>query len=256
MTAKQFIKKLIKKTFPTLRNIDHTNLHCAVEEIYLKRLLEYYDVDCVFDVGANYGQYASMLREKINYKGHIISFEPIPDAAIKLRELSKNDPLWVIEECVLSKENDERNFHIMESNQFSSLSLPNHSEVELFVDMNKVRSEVRVKSETLLSVFKRLETQISFNRPFLKMDTQGFDVEVVNSGADIIQKFVGIQSELAVNKIYHNSIDFRDAITVYMKHGFSLSAFVPNNSGHFPRLVEIDCIMVRNDLLNVNPINT
>jgi FkbM family methyltransferase len=178
-------------------------------------------VDCVFDVGANYGQYASMLREKINYKGHIISFEPIPDAAIKLRELSKNDPLWVIEECALSKENDERNFHIMESNQFSSLSLPNHSEVELFVDMNKVRSEVRVKSETLLSVFKRLETQISFNRPFLKMDTQGFDVEVVNSGADIIQKFVGIQSELAVNKIYHNSIDFRDAITVYMKHGFS-----------------------------------
>jgi FkbM family methyltransferase len=256
MTVKKLIKTLISKTFPTLRNIDHTNLHCAVEEIYLQRLLAYYDVDCIFDVGANYGQYASMLREKINYKGLIISFEPIPDAAIRLRELSKDDPLWVIEECALSKENDEKKFHIMESNQFSSLSLPNHSEVDLFVDMNKVKSEVTVKSETLLSVFRRLETQFSFSRPFLKMDTQGFDVEVVNSGAEILQKFVGLQSELAVKKIYQNSIDFRDAITIYMKHGFSLSAFVPNNSGHFPRLVEIDCIMVRNNLLNINQINS
>ncbi|MDF2810086.1 MAG: hypothetical protein K0S56_1117, partial [Microvirga sp.] len=24
---------------------------------------------------------------------------------------------------------------------------------------------------------------------------------------------------------------------------FRLSAFVPNNSGHFPRLIEMDCIM-------------
>ena len=42
--------------------------------------------------------------------------------------------------------------------------------------------------------------------------------------------------------------DFRDAITLYERCGFSLSSFVPNNSGHFPLLVEMDCIMINNRL--------
>ena len=83
------------------------------EQQHLKRMLHDYGVDCVFDVGANYGQYAQMLRRKANFKGLIISFEPIPDAAAILRKLSANDPLWIIEECALSKSNGTQTFNIM-----------------------------------------------------------------------------------------------------------------------------------------------
>ena len=65
----------------------------------------------------------------------------------------------------------------------------------------------------------------------------------------MLKSFIGIQSELAVQKLYDHSMDFRDAISTYESYGFSLSAFVPNNAGHFPRLIETDCVMIRNDLI-------
>lgn len=36
--------------------IDHGELYKLWEEEHLRKLLPYYNVDCIFDVGANYGQ--------------------------------------------------------------------------------------------------------------------------------------------------------------------------------------------------------
>jgi hypothetical protein len=46
------------------------------EEEHLRRFLRHFEVDCVFDVGANSGQYATMVRERAGYLGPIVSFEP------------------------------------------------------------------------------------------------------------------------------------------------------------------------------------
>jgi hypothetical protein len=93
-----------------------------------------------------------------------------------------------------------------------------------------------------------LRAEYGFERPFLKMDTQGFDVKIVKASAHVMREFVGLQSELAIAKLYTDSVDFREAITEYERCGFSLSAFVPNNAGHFPYLLETDCVMIRSDL--------
>jgi hypothetical protein len=106
-----------------------------------------------------------------------------------------------------------------------------------------------VRTDTLSRVYTRLKSELGFKRPFLKLDTQGFDVEIVKSGRDIIQDFVGLQSELSIRPIYEHSVDFREAISFYQELGFEMSALVPNNAGCFPLLVEMDCIMVRSDLL-------
>jgi hypothetical protein len=44
-------------------------------------------------------------------------------------------------------------------------------------------------------------------------------------------------------------MDFREAIALYESCGFTLSSFVPNNEGHFPILVETDCIMINDKLI-------
>ena len=75
------------------------------------------------------------------------------------------------------------------------------------------------------------------------MDTQGNDLAVAQGAGDIITEFVGLQSELAIQKIYDSPTDYKSAIEYFSSKGFVLSAFVPNNPGHFPYLVEIDCIM-------------
>jgi FkbM family methyltransferase len=240
----------LSKLRSNLRNLRIVDArHVASERLHLKRLLEFLDVDCVFDVGANAGQYATMLRKVVGYKGQIISFEPIPYLCDALRTRSKDDPLWSVREVALSDSSGEATFNIMESDRFSSLSAPSHDEVTLFSWMNSVKKQVQVKTETLRNLYPELQAEFGFKSPFLKMDTQGFDVSVVSGAGESIRHFVGLQSELAIKRLYEQSTGYQEAIKCYEKAGFSLSALVPNNAGHFPMLVEIDCIMVRNDLM-------
>lgn len=208
-----------------------------------------YDIDCVFDVGANFGQYATMLRRDIGYKGRIISFEPMPRAVAALQKKASEDRLWHIEPIALSDRDGEQQFHVMDDSEMSSLASRRHDDVDLSHQTADTGHDVAVRTETLATALRRLQRRYGFQRPFLKLDTQGYDVRIVQAGAHVMHEFVGLQSELAVKKVYDTSIDFREALAAYEQLGFTLSAIVPNNAGHFPILVEMDCIMVRSDLI-------
>lgn len=226
------------------RIIHRGRLYQYWEQEHLRRFFRAYDIDCVFDVGANHGQYAQMIRRHAGFRGTILSFEPNPQAAAILRKAASGDPKWIIIEQALSTENGTASFNIMAGSQFSSLSEPSHADTPMFADKNQVARIVTTTTETLATAFERLQAQIGFQRPFLKLDTQGFDVKIINSSPEVLDRFVGLQSELAIKKLYAHSVDFREAISAYERHGFVLSCFVPNNAGHFPLLVETDCIMV------------
>lgn len=230
------------------RLINTRRLYAAWEQEQLRRFLVHLDVDCVFDIGANEGQYAEMLRHKVGYKGHILSFEPIPSAAAVIRRKQRHDPKWQLIECAVADHDGFQDFHVMNASQFSSLSAPRHVDTDLFVKQNAVRETIKVETERLESALTRLRQKLQFERPFLKMDTQGFDVSIVRNSRAVMHQFVGIQSELAIARLYESAVDFREALAEYEQCGFVLGALVPNNAGHFPRLLETDCIMVRRDL--------
>jgi FkbM family methyltransferase len=244
------IWKPTRKLLAAIKNLrwyDQRLLHQLWEERHLARVFARFGVDCVFDVGANYGQYATMLRRKVGFEGLICSFEPIPAAAAALRERARADKRWIVEEVALAATDGHATFNVMRSSQFSSLSEARHDDTGRFRDENSVSEVITVRSESLGSAFARLQAAHGFARPFLKLDTQGFDVRIVEGGRAVMDRFVGLQSELAIKKLYADSVDFRRAIDVYEGCGFELSAFVPNNEGHFPQLMETDCIMVRLD---------
>ncbi|GJD52176.1 hypothetical protein OPKNFCMD_4938 [Methylobacterium crusticola] len=223
--------------------IPRGSLWAVPEREHLKAFFAHFDVDCVFDVGANEGQFADILRRKVGYRGPILSFEPIPDVAARLRAKAAADDLWFVEEFALADEVGARTFNIMADTQFSSLGNPKHDEVRLFEATNHVAQSITVKLSTVKAMLETYRKRLKFARPYLKMDTQGHDLAVVRGAGDDLRGFVGLQSELAIRKLYDTSVDFRDAITAYERAGFALSALVPNNEGHFPTLVEMDCIM-------------
>jgi hypothetical protein len=64
------------------------------------KIMSHYGIDLLFDVGANIGQYGIMART-LNYKGQIISFEPLNDAFEKLEKASMNDSQWKINHFAL-----------------------------------------------------------------------------------------------------------------------------------------------------------
>jgi FkbM family methyltransferase len=242
MTAKQWLASLAERQLG-VRIVKPSRVGLLFEEQHLSRFLSHFDVDCVFDVGANIGQYATALRDRIGYRGHIISFEPNPLAAEKLRANSAGDPLWHVEELALDAVEGQASFNVMESDQFSSLRTPDHSSIDIFSGTNKVQRTISITTSTIARVLPTFRQKLGFKRPFLKMDTQGHDLAVAKGAGDMIAEFVGLQSELSIRPIYEGAPDYREPLEYYRERGFVLSAFVPNNEGQFPDLVEIDCIM-------------
>jgi FkbM family methyltransferase len=219
-----------------------------IEQEQLRRFLKWSAADCVFDVGANCGQYAARLR-KLGFRGIIISFEPNPDAAEKLHESARGDSKWFIHETALDQFHRQVKLKLMKRSVFTSLHEPDHSQTSHFTEMNAVEREVTITTETLASLFPELRARHGFTRPFLKLDTQGHDLSVVLGAGPCINEFVGLQSELSLVRLYKESPDMHEALENYGRLGFKLSALVPNNAGHFPDLYEIDCIMYNPQLL-------
>ena len=213
-----------------------------IEPEVLTRFLRAFRVDCVFDVGANVGQYAKRLRQ-IGYLGLIISFEPNPSAFQQLEDAARSDRRWIVNQTALDSEVRNVTFNVMRSDQFSSLHMPDHSTTTAFQQMNAIEAKVPITTTTLDVAFADLRAQFNFSRPFLKMDTQGHDSHVVAGGAKCLSNFVGLQSELSLTPLYQDSLGFAETLNLYRSKGFKLSALVPNNAGHFPDLHEIDCIM-------------
>jgi len=108
-----------------------------VEPEQLERFLTAFLVDCVFDVGANVGQYATRLRE-LGFKGLIVSFEPNPDIGSTLRARAARDEKWIVEELALDEKSRLLTFNIMNSPEFSSLHEPDHTNTTKFIDLNAV----------------------------------------------------------------------------------------------------------------------
>src|SRR5258708_39667946 len=141
----------------SMRLLDIRKLYEVWEPMHLRRLLKQYQVDCVFDVGANYGQYAEMLRRKAKFERLIISFEPMPAAATALREKAKGQRNWIIEEMALAGADDYRSLNIMKSSRLSSLSEPRHDEVDIFRDSNRVEEVGSVRTENQATAYRQLK---------------------------------------------------------------------------------------------------
>lgn len=215
----------------------------------LKRFLATFAVDCLFDVGANRGQYATMLRKDAGYKGLILSFEPNPDVFAELQRQAASDRRWHVFNMALSDFDGTASFNIMAADQFSSLKAPSGEQDAIFADRNKVTKTVEMQCRRLDTLLPELVAQHGFTRPFLKMDTQGHDLSVCEGAGEALAQMLGIQTELGVRPIYEGGTGYRAMIDWLEARAFVPSAFFANNKGHFPLLVEMDGIFVNRTLV-------
>jgi hypothetical protein len=97
-------------------------------------LLQHNQIDLIFDVGANVGQYAKELIAN-GYHGHIVSFEPLSDAHQELLEQSRNNPLWeVAERCCIGNREDTIVLHKAINSQASSVLPVSKAHADYFPD--------------------------------------------------------------------------------------------------------------------------
>ena len=83
----------------------------------------------------------------------------------------------------------------------------------------------------------------------LKIDVQGHEMTVLQSGPRALSRVVAVQTELSFRPIYEGGVDWRDLIDWMSVNGFELAGLFPNNGGSFPLLVEMDGLFVRRELI-------
>ena len=128
-------------------------------------------INCVVDVGANLGQYASMLRAA-GYRGRIVSLEPVPETYEHLKQTASTDPSWVALNLALGERDAVETLNVLAGSDLSSFLSPTRDLVANVRGAAVTRAQP-VTMRRLDSVFAKVVGPIQAPRVFLKLDTQG-----------------------------------------------------------------------------------
>ncbi len=214
---KQIIKRTIQKIGFDLKRM--TPFDNPAFQILLG--LQKFHIDLVFDVGANTGQFAQQLRT-VGYSGRILSFEPLSDAYAKLIENSARDPKWEVHDrCAIGDNEGEISINIA-GNSLSSSILP----------MLKAHSSADVVSAYVGSeivALRRLDSVAldyvgDSTNFFVKIDTQGFEWQVLEGGLSTLKRARGVLLELSLVPLYEGQRLWRDLVNRLESEGFILWA--------------------------------
>lgn len=212
----------------------------------LKDVFTLLSVDCALDVGGYNGQFVRRLRKEVAFAGPVISFEPATESFNQMLGVLKNDPNWYGYQYALGDTNDLLTLHLARSGNLSS-SLPfNAYGSGRFPSASCEFARETVRIRRLAEVLDEITIGLPSERIFLKMDTQGFDLRVVEGALPILDRIAGIQTEVAAKPIYEGSPSFTEHITFLTRLGYELAGFFPvTRDLDGLRAIEFDCILVR-----------
>jgi len=204
---------------------------------HLRQLFKLYEFNCVIDVGAHKGLFGRLVRS-IGYTGPLLSFEPLKKNFEELQDVLEGDPQWKAFNVALGARESTAEINVANETMLSSfLSVSEYGSLTFGRDAAVVQAEV-VQVETLDNHLSDIQKLISNPRIFLKLDSQGFDVEVIKGATQTLPHVHGLLSEVSVKPIYTGMPAWRDAISIYESYGFVAS-------DRALRVIEYDCVMAK-----------
>ena len=239
-------KKTIKKLSRSLGvDLKRYNVQTS-EAAKMQRLLAYHNIDLVFDVGANIGQYAKLLRE-LGYSGRIVSFEPLSSAYSQLKAVSKKEPLWEIApQTAIGNQEGEIIINIAGNSQSSSALPMLDAHLESAPESAYSGSETVKLSrlDTLAKNYIKSETKSIF----LKIDVQGLEKQVIEGATAILPLVKGIKLELSLVPLYEGQVLFKEMIDIIEKLGYELYGIEPGFTAEKTgRMLQMDGIFFKPD---------
>lgn len=200
--------------------------------------------DCVVDVGANVGQYGEIVRA-VGYDGPIVSFEPCREPFEELDRRSADDELWEAHQLALGESDGRRHMRVAASSLFSSFLPPSSYSLTRTPDESPVIGEEQVQMRRLDSWWEEELKRASYERVFLKVDTQGSDLDVVQGTAGVLDRVAGLQVEGSFRHLYDGAPHCLDTLALLDEAGFEPTGIFPVIRDPMLRLIEVDCVLVR-----------
>ncbi|QIK66323.1 FkbM family methyltransferase [Nocardioides sp. HDW12B] len=209
--------------------------------IVLRRL----GINVVLDVGANRGQYGRALRAA-GYAGRIVSFEPVPASAEVLEERTADDPDWQVHRCALGAEETTLDIHVGKGQGRLSSLLPASDFGREWNPRIDTTTTLAVPVRRLDGLLDEVLAGVEDPRIYLKLDTQGFDLQAFAGAGDRIDEVLAMQSEVSLVPLYESMPHVTEQLATYERAGFGLTGIFPVvRDGRTMRIIEFDAMMVR-----------
>jgi len=226
------------------------------EELAVKQLLAYAGADVVLDVGANVGQFAQLVL-KTGFGGRIISFEAVPSVhRILAEQAARRAAQWTVAPCAaLGRERGKVTFNLSANTVSSSILPMKDAHLDAAPESRYVDSQV-VDVERLDELARPLLPRTG--RLFIKVDTQGYEKEVLKGATGLLPQTVAIQLELSLVPLYEGAPTFNEMIAFVQDHGYELFAIVPGfQDERTGRLLQVDGLFVRSELSSaIDPVSS
>lgn len=249
--------RMVVRTPPSLarfakRSAKRFGIHVTRDPVFLlqqetlRQIISACRINCVIDVGAHRGEFATLLRGT-GYHGLIASFEPIAENLQLLEEARANDPNWKVFQVALGSRSGTADMRMFKGSTFHSLLDSSAFGRERFGEQLELQRVASVRVERLDNILDGVVEGIAEPRIFLKTDTQGFDLEVIRGLGDRIDCVEAIQVELTTKPLYeHVTNPLIGALTELQGLGFNLSGIFPVVFGaDGVSVIEFDCVMCR-----------
>ncbi len=211
---------------------------------HLAAVLARNSINLVLDVGANKGQTGMRLR-RIGYHGRIVSFEPVGRYFGVLASRAKEDPNWQCYQLALGSRDVEDVINLARHSVFDSFLSPSDYSADHFREDSEIVDTEVVQVRRLDTVIADCIRGLDSPRIFLKLDTQGFDLEVVAGASGSLQHVIIVQTELSVKPIYKSMVGYLEAMHRLNALGFEITGLFPVNRDSKLRVIEFDCVLVR-----------
>jgi FkbM family methyltransferase len=206
--------------------------------------MQVHQIDVVLDVGANVGEYAQQLRTD-RFKGRIVSFEPQSAPFRELQRRAAADPRWDCRQLALSDTDGEATMNVSSHTPTSSFLPIKDWLVTELPEVGYVATE-RARLMRLDSL--REELIRPSDRTLLKVDVQGYELNVLQGARRTLSDIALLECELSLVALYEGSPLLRDMLAWLETAGFRLVSVEP--TGFFPpsgEVLQVDGIFSRRD---------
>lgn len=211
---------------------------------HLQSVFADFKIDLVIDVGARHGEFSGELRD-YGYRGWIASFEPVGENFRIISEKRRGDDRWKGFNMALGSEPAQLDINVTAGSAMSSFRQPNDYARDQFTEDSVITRTETVEVRTLAGMLDELEKLVPQARIYLKLDTQGFDLEVLKGAEPVLDRVHALQSEVSIKPIYDNMPAYAEAIAAYQAHGFELAGLYPVHADKQGAVIEFDCVMIR-----------
>jgi FkbM family methyltransferase len=200
-------------------------------------------INFIVDIGANRGQFA-LISRKVFPQATIHSVEPLEEPAQIFKKVFRNDPKVFLHPCAIGRANTTATIHITREDDSSSLLPITKLQTSLFPGA----TEKETRQVSVLPLSQALGSTSIPPASLLKIDVQGFELDVLQGCEDLLDKFSVLYIECSFIELYEGQALAHQVIAWLDQRGFDLSGIYNMYYEKNGKAVQGDFLFIRKEI--------